>query len=77
MMIAIAMAEAMLMGVPVPFGEQPEARTLTIPRGPVVDFHAVICLLPFIWDKFFENMIFKSCNYTAFLLSDAAILCYL
>ena len=67
--------EAMLTGVPVPVREQPAHPQAQ--EVPPLIFHGVICLLPFLWDKFAKNEFSKSCKYPVFLLSDTAIVCYL
>ena len=77
MMIYMTMTEAMLTGMPVPVGEQPEASTLAGPRGPVVDLSWRYLSLPFSLGNFCKNEFSKSCNYLVFLLSDTAIVCYL
>ena len=77
MMISMTMTKAMLTGVTVPVEGNPGYITLTGPRGLLFIFHGVICLLPFLWDKFSKNKISRYFNYTVFLLSDNAIVCYL
>ena len=61
--------------IPLPVGEQPEQSQAQ--EVPSLIFHGVICLLPFLWGRFPKRGFSKSCNYPVFLLSDAAIVCYL
>ena len=77
MVIAMMMTEAMLAGVPVLVGENPEASTLAGPRGPVVYLSWRYLSPHFSLGQIRKMEFSKYCNYPFLLLSDTAIVCYL